>query len=145
VVRPVDADYGRDGDQVSFADGFPLLVTVVESLDALNRALASPVTMARFRPNLVIAGAPGAFAEDGWQALRIGDVTLRVVKPCTRCVITTQDPDSGEVVTKMEPLRTLMAMGRVMPGPRPEPIFGQNAIPDGAGTIAVGDAVVATR
>lgn len=145
VVRPVDADYGRDGDQVSFADGFPLLVTVVESLDALNRALASPVTMARFRPNLVIAGAPGAFAEDGWQALRIGDVTLRVVKPCTRCVITTQDPDSGEVVTKMEPLRTLKAMGRVMPGPRPEPIFGQNAIPDGAGTIAVGDAVVATR
>ena len=141
VVRPVDRDFARDGDQVSFADGFPLLVTTVESLDALNARLANPVSMARFRPNLVIAGAPAAFAEDGWQSLRIGAVTLRVAKPCTRCIMTTQDPDSGEVVEKMEPLRTLKAMGRVLPGPRPEPVFGQNAIPDGVGMIAVGDPV----
>jgi uncharacterized protein YcbX len=97
--------------------------------------------MARFRPNLVIAGASQAFVEDGWRSLRIGDLTLRVVKPCTRCVITTQDPDSGAVVDAMEPLRTLRAMGRVMPGVRREPIFGQNAIPDGAGMIAAGDLV----
>lgn len=141
IVRPVDPDFAREGDQVSFADGFPLLVATVESLDALNARLASPITMARFRPNLVIAGAPSAFAEDGWHTLRIGDVTMRVVNPCTRCVMTTQDPDSGEVPEKMEPLRTLKAMGRVMPGPKPEPIFGQNAIPDGAGMIAVGDQV----
>jgi uncharacterized protein YcbX len=140
-VRAVDAEFGRDGDQVSFADGFPLLVTTVESLDALNGRLASPITMARFRPNLVIAGASQAFVEDGWRSLRIGDLTLRVVKPCTRCVITTQDPDSGAVVDAMEPLRTLRAMGRVMPGVRREPIFGQNAIPDGAGMIAAGDLV----
>lgn len=140
-VRPVAAEYGRLGDQVSFADGFPFLVTTVESLDALNCALASPITMARFRPNLVLAGAPAAFAEDGWTGLRIGAVTLRVVKPCTRCVITTQDPDSGAVVTAMEPLRTLRAMGRVTPGPRREPVFGQNAIPEATGTITVGDAV----
>lgn len=142
-VRPVDAAFGRDRDQVSFADGFPVLVTTVESLDALNVQLANPITMARFRPNLVIAGAPAAFAEDGWRILRIGSLTLRVVKPCTRCVITTQDPDSGEVVEAMEPLRTLRAMGRVMPGEgrRREPVFGQNAIPDGAGVIAVGDPV----
>jgi uncharacterized protein YcbX len=143
AVRPVDEKFGRDGDQVSFADGFPLLVTTVESLDALNRQLACPITMARFRPNLVIAGAREAFAEDGWRRLRIGDLILRVVKPCTRCVITTQDPDSGAVTVAMEPLRTLRAMGRVMPGPRPEPVFGQNAIPDGAGLIAVGDSVEA--
>jgi len=141
IVRPVDPDFAQQGDQVSFADGFPLLVTTVESLDALNGRLASPITMARFRPNLVIAGAPAAFAEDDWRTLRIGDATMRVVKPCTRCVMTTQDPDSGEVPEKMEPLRTLKAMGRVMPGPRPEPIFGQNAIPEGAGMIAVGDRV----
>jgi uncharacterized protein YcbX len=143
VQRPVDAGFGRAGDQVSFADGFPLLVTTVESLDELNRHLGAPITMARFRPNLVIAGALAAFAEDGWQIVRIGDVRMRVVKPCTRCVITTQDPDSGEVVEKMEPLRTLRAMGRVMPGEGRlrEPIFGQNAIPDDAGVIAVGDKV----
>ena len=141
VLRAIDGRYARPSDQVSFADGFPLLVTTVESLDALNARLANPVSMARFRPNLVIAGAPAAFAEDGWQSLRIGAVTLRVAKPCTRCIMTTQDPDSGEVVEKMEPLRTLKAMGRVLPGPRPEPVFGQNAIPDGVGMIAVGDPV----
>jgi len=142
VLRPVDDSYARAGDHVSFADGFPMLITVVESLDALNRQLASPIPMARFRPNLVIEGA-AAFAEDGWQRLQIGDVSLRVVKPCTRCVITTQDVDTGEIPDRMEPLRTLRAMGRVMPGDAKlrEPIFGQNAIPDRAGAIAVGDAV----
>ncbi len=141
VQRPVDGRYGQPGDHVSFADGFPLLVTTVESLGALNAALARPITMARFRPNLVIAGAPVAFAEVAWKALQIGTVILRVASPCTRCVMTTQDPDSGAVVDKMEPLRTLKAMGRVTPGPRPEPVFGQNAIPDGLGMIAVGDVV----
>ena len=140
AVRLVDPDFAREGDHVSFADGFPLLVTTVESLDALNRELASPIPMARFRPNLVISGAV-PFAEDGWRVLRVGDVTLRLAKPCTRCVVTTQDVDSGAVPDPLEPLRTLKAMGRVMPGARAEPIFGVDAIPDGPGMIAVGDAV----
>lgn len=140
VVRPVDPEFAHEGDQVSFADGFPLLVTVVESLDALNRELAQPITMDRFRPNLVIAGA-APFAEDAWATLRIGPVTVRMANPCTRCVMTTQDPATGEVVTPMEPLRTLKAMGRVMPGARREPIFGVNAIPAGSGVIRVEDAV----
>jgi len=139
--RPAPAGFAKAGDHVSFADDFPLLITTVESLAALNRELPGPITMARFRPNLVIIGAPAAFVEDHWRVLRVGDLTLRVVKPCTRCVITTQNPASGDVTEPMEPLRTLKAMGRVMPGPRPEPIFGQNAIPDGGGMIAVGDAV----
>ena len=139
--RPAPAGFSQADDHVSFADDFPLLITTVESLAALNHELASPITMARFRPNLVITGAPAAFVEDCWRVLRVGDLTLRVVRPCTRCVITTQDPASGDVTEPMEPLRTFQAMGRVMPGPRPEPIFGQNAIPDAGGMIAVGDAV----
>ena len=140
AVRPVDPDFAREGDHVSFADGFPLLLTTVESLDALNCELAAPIPMARFRPNLVIEGA-AAFSEDGWTVLRVGAVTLRLAKPCTRCVVTTQDADSGAVPDPMEPLRTLKAMGRVMPGARPEPIFGVDAIPDAPGTISLGDAV----
>lgn len=135
--RAVDPAYGVAGDEVSFADGFPVLVTTTESLAALNAQLVEPVAMARFRPNIVLAGAPGAFAEDHWQTLRIGSLTLRLVKPCTRCVITTQDPDTGESAGN-EPLRTLRAMGRVWDR---QPIFGQNAIPDGAGELAVGDRV----
>ncbi|MFD2780939.1 MOSC domain-containing protein [Novosphingobium pokkalii] len=93
--------------------------------------------MARFRPNLVIAGAAAAFAEDGWQGLRIGGVTLRLVKPCTRCVITTQDPETGAADSR-EPLATLRKMGRLW---QRQPIFGVNAIPDGTGDVAVGDRV----
>ncbi len=137
TVRPVHPDYGAAGDQVSFADGFPLLVTTVESLAALNARLDAPLDMARFRPNIVLEGAGAAFAEDGWRRLRIGGLTLRVVKPCTRCVITTQNVETGES-TGPEPLRTLKAMGRVW---QKMPVFGQNAIPDGPGAIAVGDTV----
>lgn len=137
VVRPVDAAYGQPGDAVSFADGFPLLVTTCESLDALNAQLPAPIAMARFRPNLVIAGAAAAFAEDGWRVLRIGGLTLRLVKPCVRCVITTQDPDTG-VTDGREPLATLRRMGRVW---RRQPIFGVDAIPDGTAEVAVGDRV----
>lgn len=136
-VRAVDPAYGAPGDTVSFADGFPLLVTTVESLAALNAQLADPVPMARFRPNLVLEGANAAFAEDHWHTLRIGSLTLRLVKPCTRCVITTQDPATGESAGN-EPLRTLRAMGRLWDR---QSIFGQNAIPDGKSALAVGDRV----
>ncbi|NMN03432.1 MULTISPECIES: MOSC N-terminal beta barrel domain-containing protein [unclassified Novosphingobium] len=137
VVRGVDPAYGRPGDTVGFADGFPLLVTTQESLDAVNAQLPAPIAMARFRPNLVIAGAPAAFAEDGWTRLRIGAITLRLVKPCTRCVITTQDPETGESEGR-EPLATLRKMGRLW---QRQPIFGVNAIPDGVGEVAVGTLV----
>ncbi|WP_408590241.1 MOSC domain-containing protein [Novosphingobium sp.] len=135
--RAVDPDYGAAGDEVSFADGFPLLITTTASLAALNARLDDPMEMARFRPNIVLDGVDEAFAEDGWRSLQIGGLRLRVVKPCTRCVVTTQHPLTGESLGN-EPLRTLKAMGRVW---ERQPIFGQNAIPDGAGRIAVGDAV----
>ena len=44
----------------AFQDGFPLLVASATSIDEVNRRLASagqaPVTLARFRPNLVLGG-----------------------------------------------------------------------------------------
>jgi uncharacterized protein YcbX len=39
--RQVDPEYGGPGDRVSFADGHPLLLTTVGSLDALGRWLAT--------------------------------------------------------------------------------------------------------
>ncbi|MFW1373617.1 MOSC domain-containing protein, partial [Vibrio parahaemolyticus] len=79
VVRALDPAYAQPDDRTGFADGFPVLVTVAASLAALNAQLARPVAMARFRPNLVIEGAH-AFAEDAWRVLKIGELTLRVVK-----------------------------------------------------------------
>ena len=56
--RPVDPEYGRHGDVVSFADGYPLLLTSTASLDELGRWLTEdgepPVPMTRFRPNAVV-------------------------------------------------------------------------------------------
>ena len=37
--RAVDPEYGADGDTVSFADGYPLLLTSTGSLDQLNQWL----------------------------------------------------------------------------------------------------------
>lgn len=111
-----------------FADGFPLLVISRASLADLNTRLASksqrPLPMERFRPNLVIDGV-AAFDEDRMHELRVGGVTLRMVKPCTRCSITTTDQQTG-MVDGVEPLRTLkeFRFDRELKGV----CFGQNAI-----------------
>jgi len=134
--RPVDPAFGRPGEHVSFADGFPLLLTTTASLDALNAALPAPVPMARFRPNLVIATTT-AWEEDRWRRIRVGGTVLRVVKPCARCLVTTVDQATGARPDKSEPLRTLGRLRRTADGV----IFGQNLIPEGPGPIALGDPV----
>lgn len=134
--RGVNPDYGQPGDEVSFADGYPQLLISSAALDALNARLGTPVEMLRFRPNLVVSGTE-PHAEDGWKRVRIGPVEFDVVKPCTRCVFTTVDPQRGERAANGEPLKTLTTYRRTPDGVT----FGQNLIARGSGTIAVGDAV----
>ena len=136
--RPVDPEYGRDGDVVSFADGYPLLLTSIGSLDELGRWLTEdggqPVPMTRFRPSVVVTGAL-PWAEDRWRRIRIGAVEFRIVKPCGRCVVTTTDQITGE--RGPQPLKMLgrrRRFGQLL-------VFGQNMIPDGPGTIRAGDPV----
>jgi uncharacterized protein YcbX len=145
AARPIQT-HALDGDRVSFADGFPLLLTSTASLAALGDWLIEggdePVPMTRFRPNVVIAGAR-AWAEDDWLGgrLRIGDTTFRAAKSCARCVVTTVDQETGEV--GRQPLRAL-GQHRRFEGAL---LFGINLIPDiGAGQrgiIRVGDVVLA--
>ena len=83
----------------AFSDGFPILVTSSAGLDELNRRLAAaghdPVTMARFRPNLVLDGLE-ANGEDHVDEIAFdtpeGPVRLKLVKPCSRCPIPDVDP-----------------------------------------------------
>jgi uncharacterized protein YcbX len=133
-MRPVDPAYARMGDQVGLADGFPFLLASEASLADLNARLESPVPMNRFRPNLVVRGCE-PFAEDGWRLVRIGEITLRVVKPCSRCAITTVDQRTAS--TGKEPLRTLAQFRRA----GTKVLFGQNLIHDNTGTLRVGDPV----
>ncbi|HLW90001.1 MAG TPA: MOSC domain-containing protein [Roseiarcus sp.] len=137
AARPVNPDFGRAEDRVSFADGFPLLIASTGSLDDLNWRLDRPIRMDRFRPSLVVEGAP-AWAEDTWRRVRIGALTFRIVKPCARCAIPTLDPLTGEALEGNQPLRALSAFHRAANGGI---IFGQNAIPDDHGALRVGDAV----
>ena len=130
-LRRVDPEYGETGDRTAFSDGFPLLLISRASLEDLNRRLESPLPMRRFRPNLVVDGC-APYAEDRWRRIRIGDLGFRVVKPCSRCVITTIDPDTAE--KGVEPLRTLSRYRRQ----GNKVMFGQNLIGDGAGELAVG-------
>jgi uncharacterized protein YcbX len=133
-VRPVDPDYGEAGDRVGLADGFPFLLISEASLADLNSRLEHPLPMNRFRPNLVIGGCE-PFAEDFWKRIRIGFITFRVVKPCSRCAITTVDQSTA--VTGKEPLRTLARFRKV----GGKVLFGQNLIHDGTGTLRTGDPV----
>ena len=134
ILRPVNPDYAREGDIVSFADAFPLLLISQASLDDLNSKLAVPVPMNRFRPNIVINGC-GAFDEDGWKKIRVGNMVFHVMKPCGRCVTTTVDQSTG--VQGKEPLATLSKYRKV----DGKVLFGQNVIPEKRGMVHVGDVV----
>ncbi|MBK9495573.1 MAG: MOSC domain protein [Alphaproteobacteria bacterium ADurb.BinA280] len=136
AVRPVAADYARLGDEVSFADGFPVLLLSSSAVDALNARLIQPVSALHFRPNLLIEGC-APHAEDDWKRIRIGEIEFDVVKPCTRCVFTTVDPQSGKRRSDGEPLQTLKEYRRSARGIT----FGQNLIPRRTGLIRVGDTV----
>jgi uncharacterized protein len=122
--RTASARYaGPDPPPVTFVDGYPILVCNRASLDELNARMSTPVPMARFRPNLVLEGlAP--FAEDRIAALRIGDVTLRLVKPCTRCIITSTDQLTGERSTNPLPVLKQFRFSRELMGV----MFGENAV-----------------
>lgn len=135
-ARSLEAGYGEPGDRVAFADGFPLLLIGQASLDDLSSRIGRPMQMLRFRPNLVI-GESEAFAEDGWKRIRIGTTDFRVVKPCSRCILTTLDPQTGERSADREPMTTLLTYRKQSDGI----MFGQNLVPDGAGHLEVGMAV----
>ncbi|MEW1804536.1 MOSC domain-containing protein [Streptomyces virginiae] len=141
VRRPVDPDYALPGETVSLADGYPLLLTTLASLDALNSLIAAgdhpeegPLPMNRFRPNVVVSGAE-AWAEDGWQRLAIGDALFRGARECGRCVVTTTDQRTAE--RGREPLKTLARHRRI----GKSLAFGRLLVPLRQGTLHVGDEV----
>lgn len=108
---------------VAFPDGYPILVCNRASLESLNRRMPEPIPMERFRPNIVLGGLP-EFAEDRIDTLQLGEVTLRLVKPCTRCIITSTDQSTGERSTNPLPVLRKFRFDRKLSGVK----FGENAI-----------------
>ncbi|MDQ0421841.1 uncharacterized protein YcbX [Peteryoungia aggregata LMG 23059] len=141
--REASADWAGEGSPMGFADGYQILVTTTGSLRALNEDMARHgegfVGMERFRPNIVV-DCDEPFAEDAWTALEIGGIRFDFVKPCPRCVMTTQDQQTGS----REGANPMPAMGRIrMSADRRVPgvLFGWNAVPRGEGLVRVGDDV----
>lgn len=145
--RMSGAHGGLEGDTLSLADAGPLLMTSQTSLARLQEwvderaaeegesAPTEPLSMIRFRPNVVIDGE-AAFAEDGWPTVRIGDIDFRTAEVCDRCVMTTIDPETQ--AGGKEPVRTL-ARHRAWEG---KTWFGTRLVPLADGELHVGDEVV---
>ncbi|GIV37238.1 MAG: hypothetical protein KatS3mg032_1617 [Cyclobacteriaceae bacterium] len=136
--RPAYPRYVPLPGNVSLADAYPYLIIGQASLDLLNRHLINPVSMLRFRPNLVISGSE-PFAEDAWKKFTIGQVLFEAVKPCARCILTTVDPDTG--IRGKEPLKTLAAFRKTGNAI----YFGMNAIAHTSGIISENDEISFTH
>lgn len=140
--RSVSPKHARPGDEVSFADGAPMLVVSEASLAELNDRIVAqggePVPMNRFRPNIVLSGGT-AFAEDTLTRFRLGDVVFRHVGLCARCPITTTDQFTA--ARGKEPLKTLATFRRDVADPT-DVNFGVNLVNETkSGTVRVGDEV----
>lgn len=132
--RPVDENYRVSGENVSLADAYPFLMIGQSTLDDLNSRLERPVEMKRFRPNFVFTGGQ-PFEEDSWKSFKIGSNRFLGVKPCSRCVLTTIDPATGEL--GKEPLATLSTYRKK----ENKIYFGQNLLAVDHGEIFEGDVI----
>jgi uncharacterized protein len=143
--RTLQPGFSRPGDHAAFPDSFPVTVASQASMRRLNdwileRALEEgegppePLPIDRFCANLVVDGDE-PFAEDRWTSLTVGGIPFRVTKAVGRCVMTTID--AGSLTTAKEPIRTLARHRRV----DGKTHFAMHLVPDGTGTITVGDDV----
>jgi uncharacterized protein len=133
-ARRVDPDRNVNDEHVSLADAYPFLIIGQRSLDDLNNRLSQPLSMKRFRPNLVFTGGE-PYDEDTWRNFTIGSTGFMGVKPCARCVLTTIDPETSE--RGDEPLRTLSKYRKQ----GNNIYFGQNVVALDMTEIHVGDII----
>ncbi len=125
------------GHNVSFADGYPILIISQASLDELNQRSSEQHSMDQFRTNLVVADTK-PFEEDGWKRIRIGEVEFESLKPCERCILTTVNTQRGTFRESKEPLKTLQQFRANEQG---GVFFGQNLVALNEGIIRQGDQV----
>ena len=143
AIRRRETDEREAPFDVSFADGYPILIATTDSLQALNDYVKeqgeAALPMSRFRPNIVIEGVQ-SWAEDSWKQIKIGNVIIDCVKPCTRCIMTTLDPMNGESLGDIS-LKALTHLRRSADKRLKGVLFGTNAIALGTGHIKQGDKV----
>uniref|UniRef100_A0ACB8GAM1 Uncharacterized protein n=1 Tax=Sphaerodactylus townsendi TaxID=933632 RepID=A0ACB8GAM1_9SAUR len=95
----------RDSDEVPYSDAGPLLVISEASMEDLNTRMEKKIDIHHFRPSITVSGCH-AYEEDAWDKIIIGDVEMKQVMACGRCIFTTVDPVTG-IIDRKEPLETL--------------------------------------
>uniref|UniRef100_R4GD77 MOSC domain-containing protein n=1 Tax=Anolis carolinensis TaxID=28377 RepID=R4GD77_ANOCA len=133
----------RPTDEVSYHDAAPILLMSEPSMEDLNTRLEKKRDLRYFRPSITVSGC-GAYEEDTWDKIIIGDVELKLIMQCGRCILTTVDPDNG-IIDRKEPLETLKRYRMCDPADKhihkTAPLFGNYFGVDKVGTVHVGDPV----
>ncbi|WP_150538631.1 MOSC domain-containing protein [Actinobacillus vicugnae] len=123
---------------LSFADSNPVSLMTEKSLEQVQQWSPVSISMARFRPNIVVDGHY-AFEEEQWEQVQIGEVLFSKSALCTRCVMITRDLNTLELDPNLEPFRTLKQKHTNEKG---KPVFGIHLVPQNSGIIRVGDQVL---
>ncbi|XP_042611527.1 mitochondrial amidoxime-reducing component 1-like isoform X2 [Cyprinus carpio] len=126
-------------EKVAYPDAAPIMLMSEASVRDLNTRLDKDVTVFQFRPSIVVSDCE-AFTEDTWDHIQIGQVELKRVVGCGRCVLTTVDPETG-IITRKEPLDTLKTYRLTDPKQKTAPILGQYYIVKKTGVLHVGEPV----
>lgn len=124
------------GKITSFSDGYPFLLVGEASLADLNQRYSGreEIAMARFRPNIVVAGG-APYMEDDMGTFTINGIAFNGLERCARCNVPNVDPVTAVPSPEGEPLATLSQYrkeGRKI-------YFGVNLVHSGEGWISVGD------
>ncbi|XP_069819410.1 mitochondrial amidoxime-reducing component 1-like isoform X2 [Dendropsophus ebraccatus] len=133
----------REKDVIAYPDASPIMMLSETSLEDLNKRMEVPVSVANFRPCIVVSGCE-AFSEDTWDEVKVGTVRLKRVMACGRCILTTVDPKTG-IMSRKEPLDTLrtfrLSDESLSHLYKKAPLFGQYFGVDKTGKLRVGDPV----
>jgi uncharacterized protein YcbX len=148
-LRLLNSKYTNNQENLlTFADNYPVMLTATASLTELNQRIVEihqqtkeAILMNRFRPNIVIQTSE-PFIEDTWSVIQIGEIRFTVVKPCSRCIITTIDQQQGTKNQLKEPLNTLGTFRQLS---EQGVMFGVNMIPQNEGIIRAGDRLEVLR
>nr|XP_039251914.1 mitochondrial amidoxime reducing component 2-like [Styela clava] len=138
--------YSETTTKSTFQDYSPFNLVSQASVDLLNTKLDGDhqVTERNFRPNVLLKGC-SAFAEDNWKRIKIGSAEFVFAKHCTRCHVTTVNPETGIKDEDLNTLKTLSTFRMCKPEERPlygiAPKFSVDFVNIKPGEISVGDKV----
>jgi uncharacterized protein YcbX len=148
-LRQCDKPNALSKDLMGFPDDGPYHIATEESMADLQSRIGTAadkiISVNNFRPNIVIRGTPGAWDEDNWLCMKIGNkLTMRVIYPCDRCVMTTVDAEELARRADEEPLKTLRTF-RTFLEISNAPLFGIFTGVDVESTIRIDDPVYVLR